>query len=352
MACREGAHHAAQLDRPHEGTEVDFLLAPGGVIPQPDGSLGPFVPPQGVERVRVFTRAWIRSLAPPACSWRRASAGEALAEHDAGLRFASGQADGGAEEAKEAATWAQSEKHGIPLGHSLSIHTNVSRVPIWVANYILMDIRHRRYHERAGHDARDFEFAHKYAIHIRRVDCAGRPAAEETPIAIPYEDGVLINSANRRAKLRSRARKTATGRRERVSVRRRLPIGSRLGRGAGSVTGARRFPWSTARRTARATPDPVPDEQLPVLLAGEDRDHATGRLAAQPRAGVSQHYLSKVWRAGAPRNRHHGHVCRFEWYSIDTPMRKIPARRSAQRSCATGFPSTSTSAAWSTPSCT
>jgi leucyl-tRNA synthetase len=37
-------------------------------------------------------------------------------------------------------------------------------VPIWVANFVLVDYGTGRRHGRAGHDERDFEFARKYNL--------------------------------------------------------------------------------------------------------------------------------------------------------------------------------------------
>jgi leucyl-tRNA synthetase len=50
-------------------------------------------------------------------------------------------------------------------------------VPIWVANYILMGYGTGAIMSVPGHDERDFEFATKYGIEIRRViraEVAGR----------------------------------------------------------------------------------------------------------------------------------------------------------------------------------
>ena len=69
---------------------------------------------------------------------------------------------------------------------------------------------------------------------------------------------------------------------------------------------------------------PVPDDQLPVLLAGADRDHAAGRFAAEPRPRVRERNLSPVRRSGAARDRHHGHLCRLV-------LVLLPLYRCAQR---------------------
>ena len=56
---------------------------------------------------------------------------------------------------------------------------------------------------------------------------------------------------------------------------------------------------------------PVPDDQLPVLLPGADRDHAAGWFPAEPGSRVRECDLSPLRRAGAARDRHHGHLRRL-----------------------------------------
>ena len=56
---------------------------------------------------------------------------------------------------------------------------------------------------------------------------------------------------------------------------------------------------------------PVPEKDLPVILPENVDITLDRRFAARPCAGICQRDLSEVWRPGAPRNRHHGHVCRF-----------------------------------------
>jgi len=252
-----------------EGTEVDFLLAPGGVIPQPDGSLGPFVPPQGVERVRVFTTrvdtifgATSVQLAP------EHPLVKALAEHDAGLRSQVAELMEEQKKAKEAGDVGAIEKHGIPLGHFAINPYNGEQVPIWVANYILMDYGTGAIMSVPGHDARDFEFAHKYAIHIRRVIAPADPAAEETPLPFLTEDGVLINSGEYDGLSCEAAQKKLQ------------QVAESGGFGKATVT-YRLKDWGVSRQRYWGTPIPmvyceahcqgdtpipVPDEQLPVLL--------------------------------------------------------------------------------------
>src|SRR4029078_7327628 len=67
-------------------------------------------------------------------------------------------------------------------------------VPIWVANYVLIDYGTGAIMSVPGHDERDFEFAKKYAILIRRVTGSTNPATDEPELPFVSEDGVLVNS--------------------------------------------------------------------------------------------------------------------------------------------------------------
>ena len=53
---------------------------------------------------------------------------------------------------------------------------NSEQVPIWVANYILMDYGTGAIMSVPAHDERDYEFAKKYELEIRLVILAARQA--------------------------------------------------------------------------------------------------------------------------------------------------------------------------------
>jgi leucyl-tRNA synthetase len=87
------------------------------------------------------------------------------------------------------------EKHGVNTGRFAVNPFNGERVPIWVANYILADYGTGAIMSVPAHDERDFEFAQKYGLPVRRV-IAPAAAGEEEPV-LPYtaeEDAVVIAS--------------------------------------------------------------------------------------------------------------------------------------------------------------
>ena len=86
------------------------------------------------------------------------------------------------------------EKHGVATGRYAVNPFNDERVPILVANYILADYGTGAIMSVPAHDERDFEFAHKYGLPLRRVIAPGIGADE---LAVPYtgeHDAVLIDS--------------------------------------------------------------------------------------------------------------------------------------------------------------
>jgi leucyl-tRNA synthetase len=87
------------------------------------------------------------------------------------------------------------EKHGVNTGRFAVNPFNGERVPIWVANYILADYGTGAIMSVPAHDERDFEFAQKYGLPVRRV-IAPAPAGTEEPV-LPYtgaEDALVIGS--------------------------------------------------------------------------------------------------------------------------------------------------------------
>ena len=96
--------------------------------------------------------------------------------------------------AREAGDLGAIEKHGVATGQFAINPFNGESVPIWVANYILADYGTGAIMSVPAHDERDFEFAQKYNLPLRRVVA---PNLDTEELALPYlaeEEGVLINS--------------------------------------------------------------------------------------------------------------------------------------------------------------
>jgi len=95
--------------------------------------------------------------------------------------------------AKESGDIGNIEKHGVNTGHFAINPYNGEKVPVWVANYILMDYGTGAIMSVPAHDERDYEFAKKYGIPIKQVIAppGSAPGAE-----LPFTtlDGELIDS--------------------------------------------------------------------------------------------------------------------------------------------------------------
>ena len=229
-----------------EGTEVDFGL---------EG---------GPEKIRVFTTrvdtifgATSVQLAPEHPLVAAFCAADSALKH---------QIDGLLDEqrkAREAGDLGAIDKHGVPTGKFAVNPYNGELVPIWVANYILMDYGTGAIMSVPAHDERDFEFATKYAIEIRQVI---KPVLGEEGGVLPFisEDGVLVNSGKYDrlscAEAQKQLQETAT--REQFGEAKII---------------FRLKDWGVSRQRYWGTPIPmihcerdgmvaVPDDQLPVIL--------------------------------------------------------------------------------------
>jgi leucyl-tRNA synthetase len=93
------------------------------------------------------------------------------------------------------ADMAQAEKLGMDTGLRATHPLTGEAIPVWVANYVLMDYGSGAVMAVPAHDERDWEFARKYSLPMKTVVCDpdGKPA--ETADSAYTEYGVLTGSA-------------------------------------------------------------------------------------------------------------------------------------------------------------
>jgi leucyl-tRNA synthetase len=170
-----------------EGTLLDFKL---------DGPSGPAGSTIAVFTTRVDTIYGATSvqLAPehPLVS--------DLTANDRALKAKVDQLIAEQRKAKEAGDIGEIEKHGVNTGRYAINPYNREKVPIWVANYIVMDYGTGAIMSVPAHDERDYEFAKKYNLEIRLV-IVPRPADPEETVAdpaLPFTtlNGTLVNSGS------------------------------------------------------------------------------------------------------------------------------------------------------------
>jgi leucyl-tRNA synthetase len=80
------------------------------------------------------------------------------------------------------------EKKGMPLGISAVHPISGEKVPVWVANFVLMGYGTGAVMAVPGHDERDFAFALKYQLPIRQVIAVGDAAYDATQWQDWYAD--------------------------------------------------------------------------------------------------------------------------------------------------------------------
>jgi len=170
--------------------------------------------------------------------------------------------------ARETGDIGEIEKHGVFTGRYAINPYNNERVPIWVANYILMDYGTGAIMSVPAHDERDYEFAQKYKLEIRLVILPVADDPEETMAepALPFtsERGMLINSGKYSGLSCEQAM-------EQMSA-----YAGQKGFGKATVT-YRLKDWGISRQRYWGTPIPmlycekdgivaVPEKDLPVIL--------------------------------------------------------------------------------------
>jgi leucyl-tRNA synthetase len=85
-----------------------------------------------------------------------------------------------------------SEKEGLELGISVIHPLTKQEVPVWVANFVLLEYGGGAVMAVPAHDERDFDFAQKYALPIIQTI-----QSDKSETILPFtEYGTLINSAN------------------------------------------------------------------------------------------------------------------------------------------------------------
>ena len=85
------------------------------------------------------------------------------------------------------------EKTGVPLGAYAINPVNGEKIPIWVADYVLMSYGTGAIMAVPGHDQRDYEFAKEYDLPIVEVVSGGDISENAYTDNV---DGLLINSSN------------------------------------------------------------------------------------------------------------------------------------------------------------
>src|SRR5712671_1109213 len=243
-----------------EGTLVDFTLSDSG----PAGATGAAGSTISVFTTRVDTIYGATSvqLAPqhPLIADLAAANADLCAKVD--------QLIAEQRKAREVGDIGEIEKHGVFTGRYAINPFNGEKVPIWVANYILMDYGTGAIMSVPAHDERDYEFAKKYNIDIRLVIVPIADDPEETvaepPLPFTTMNGSLVNSG------------PFSGLACEDAIKKMSAYAEKNGFGKATVT-YRLKDWGISRQRYWGTPIPmlycekdgivpVPEKDLPVIL--------------------------------------------------------------------------------------
>jgi leucyl-tRNA synthetase len=205
--------------------------------------------------------------------------------------------------AREVGDIGEIEKHGVFTGRYAINPFNGEKVPVWVANYILMDYGTGAIMSVPAHDDRDYEFARKYNLEIRLVVLPVSNDPEETMAepALPFtahDEGMLINSGQ------------FGGLECADAIQKMSAFAEKNGFGKATVT-YRLKDWGISRQRYWGTPIPmlycekdgivpVPEKDLPVILPENvDIAHALG----SPLGGLPEFVNVMCPKCGGPARR-------------------------------------------------
>ncbi len=206
-------------------------------------------------------------------------------------------------------------KTGVPLGRSVVNPVNGEEIPMFVADYVLMEYGTGAIMAVPGHDTRDFEFARAFGLPVKRVIEGVDPEVARDDDGLPYPgDGAMAGSGR------------FDGKGNREAYEEIVEWLSSEGRGRSAVN-YRLRDWLVSRQRYWGAPIPVvyceecgivpvPDDQLPVELP-EVEDYAPqGR---SPLAAAEDWVAIECPRCGAPARRETDTMDTFvdsSWYFI------------------------------------
>ncbi|MEO8409278.1 MAG: leucine--tRNA ligase, partial [Propionivibrio sp.] len=214
------------------------------------------------------------------------------------------------------AEMATMEKKGMPTGLFVIHPLSGDKLPVWVANYVLMGYGEGAVMAVPAHDERDFAFASKYGLEIRMVIASATGAYAE--VAAPWQDvyadeGICVNSGKYDGLAFDAAFDAIAG----------DLAAKRLGE---KRTQFRLRDWGISRQRYWGCPIPiihcpscgdvpVPDEQLPVVLP----ENVTVTGAGSPLARMPEFYECTCPKCGAAARRETDTMDTFvdsSWYFL------------------------------------
>ncbi len=215
---------------------------------------------------------------------------------------------------------AERPKAGVPLGRTVTNPVNGEQIPMYVADYVMMEYGTGAIMAVPAHDERDYAFARVYGLPVRRVIVP--PNALDTVEAAPGEDGLPYTGDG----LLIDSHPDFDGMPNREALAAIVGWLDREGKGHASVNYKLRD-WLVSRQRYWGAPIPivhcpecgmvpVPDEQLPVLLPDIADYTPKGR---SPLAGAEEWVNVQCPACGEPARRETDTMDTFvdsSWYFL------------------------------------
>ena len=213
----------------------------------------------------------------------------------------------------------EKDKTGVFTGGFCVNPVNGARIPVWIADYVLMGYGTGAIMAVPGHDARDFAFAERFGLPIRRV-IAPPGALADAPLAQAYMGaGTLVNSSTYNGMPADQAKDAI--------------VAALAARGlARGQINYRLHDWCVSRQRYWGPPIPVvhcdacgavpvPEDELPVLLPHLE-DFRPDDSGVSPLARVKDWYEVACPRCGAGAHRETDVTDNFlcsGWYFLRYP---------------------------------
>jgi leucyl-tRNA synthetase len=206
-------------------------------------------------------------------------------------------------------------KTGVPLGRSVVNPVNGEEIPMFVADYVLMEYGTGAIMAVPGHDGRDYEFAKAFDLPVKRVIEGAGPEAAGDADGLPYPgDGPMTASGR------------FDGKHNRAAYEEIVAWLKEEGRGESAIN-YRLRDWLVSRQRYWGAPIPivycdgcgtvpVPDDQLPVELPPIEDYAPQGK---SPLAAAEDWVATKCPRCGGPARRETDTMDTFvdsSWYFI------------------------------------
>jgi leucyl-tRNA synthetase len=207
------------------------------------------------------------------------------------------------------------EKTGVALGRSVVNPVNGEQIPMFVADYVLMEYGTGAIMAVPGHDSRDYEFAKKHGLPVKRVIEGSDPEEARDEEGLPYAgDGPMTGSGR------------FDGKGNREAYEEIVAWLQSEGRGKPAVN-YRLRDWLVSRQRYWGAPIPVvyceacgivpvPEEQLPIELP-EIEDYAP--QGKSPLAAAEEWVATECPRCGAAARRETDTMDTFvdsSWYFL------------------------------------